>query len=266
MEDVERFPGERFFPARVCSPAGAMLRWAPTVIRRIFNALALATAALSAWPPSPVRAQVPAPPRLSALASEPDWSRLEQYQGTMDRAQFMQLLDTVYAPGGAWKQTISIALEGAHILTTGSNRWLLKFASDGNALPQSPAQYWRPLAALPKGPRPLEGVKIALDPGHLGGKWARMEERWFQLGADTVPVAEGDMTLLTARLLAAKLTRDGAQVVFVHNHPEPLTALRPADLRDAAREQLRRQGMAFIRDGYDGPGDPLRMNSIQWTS
>jgi N-acetylmuramoyl-L-alanine amidase len=206
--------------------------------------------------------------RVSALAREPDWTRLEVYQGRMGREEFTRLLDTVYAPNGAWKSTIQISDDGAHVLTTGTNRWVLRFADEGKGT--DAPQYWRRLggapAGAPAGGEPLKGVRIALDPGHLGGSWAKMEERWFQIGAGTTPVAEGDMTLLTARLLAARLKSEGAEVVFVKNSAEPVTKLRPADLRDAAREQLKKQGMAIIRDKYDGAADELRMNSVQWTS
>jgi hypothetical protein len=209
------------------------------------------------------RAEEPAA-RLSALASEPDWTKLERYEGTMSRAEFTRLLDTVYAPGGAWKNTISMADDGAHVLTTGTDRWVLRFSDQGKEA--EPPRYWKPLDTLPPAARPLAGLRIGLDPGHLGGEWARMEERWFQIGAGTVPVAEGDMTLLTSRLLAAKLKSEGADVVYVRNDTEPATKLRPADLRDAAKAQLRRQGMAIIRDKYGGAADELRMNSVQWTS
>jgi len=202
--------------------------------------------------------------RVSALAKEPDWTRLEQTQGTMGREEFVRLLDTVYAPGGAWKNTIEMEGDGAHVLTTGTNRWVLRFAKDGEAK-EAPA-YWKRLTGLGMGSPPLRGVTIGLDPGHLGAEWAKMEERWFQIGTGTVPVAEGDMTLLTARLLAPKLKAMGANVVFVRDDSEPVTPLRPADLRDAARAALQRQGLRFIRDGYDGPADPLKMNSVQWTS
>ena len=202
--------------------------------------------------------------RLSALATEPDWTNLEQYQGTMGREEFVRLLDTVYAPGGAWKDSIDIEADGAHVLTTGTERWVLRFAEDGHAT--EPARYWKPLDTLPASKLPLAGLTIGLDPGHLGGDWAKMEERWFQLAAGTLPVAEGDMTLLTAHILAPMLEADGAKVVFVHGAPGPITKLRPADLRDAAIAQLKRQGNAILRDKYGGPADELRMNSIQWTS
>ncbi len=182
----------------------------------------------------------------------------------MDRAEFVRLLDTVYAPGGAWKDTITIDADGAHILTTGTSRWLLRFADDG--APKQPPRYWKPLDTMPPANPPLAGLTIALDPGHLGGQWAKMEERWFQIRPGTLPVAEGDMTLITSRLLAAKLEADGAKVVFVRDSAGPLTKLRPADLQDEARAQLKRQGMAFIRQNYNGPADELRMNSVKWTS
>jgi N-acetylmuramoyl-L-alanine amidase len=205
--------------------------------------------------------------RLSTLAKEPDWTRLERYQGTMGREEFVRLLDTVYAPGGAWKNVIEMEGDGAHILTTGTNRWVLRFADEGTG--KEARRYWKRLDGLGApavATRPLDGVTIALDPGHLGGDWAKMEERWFQIGAGTIPVAEGDMTLLTSQLLAAKLKDLGANVVFVRDGTEPITKLRPADLREVARAELHRQGLHFIRDGYDGHGDLLKMNSVQWTS
>ena len=92
-----------------------------------------------------------------------------------------------------------------------------------------------------------------------------MEERWFQIGGGK-PVAEGDMTLLTAQLLAARLRQFGAKVSLVRSSAEPSTAERPEDLRKAAADELKRQGLLFIRDRYNGPADPLKQNSIQWES
>ena len=77
---------------------------------------------------------------------------------------------------------------------------------------------WRPAKSLPPAERnkPLSGLRIALDPGHLGGSWAKMEERWFQVG-DSKPVQEGDLTLSVARLLATRLRDLGAKVSFVRS-------------------------------------------------
>ena len=84
----------------------------------------------------------------------------------------------------------------------------------------------RNLSRQRKRRKPLSGLKIALDPGHLGGKWAKMEERWFQVG-DSQPVQEGDLTLRVARLLATRLRDLGAKVSFV----EVPTSRLPASAR-----------------------------------
>jgi N-acetylmuramoyl-L-alanine amidase len=89
--------------------------------------------------------------------------------------------------------------------------------------------------------KPLAGLKIAIDPGHIGGKWAKMEERWFQIG-NSAPVMEGDMTLRVAKLLVPRLKALGAQVSLTRSGSEPLTSRRPADLRKAAVESLREKG------------------------
>ena len=243
-------------------------RGVPWLIRAAAFALVCLALRLSAQTPAP--AAVPPPARLSALAVEPDWSKLDAYQGTMTRTDFANLLDTVYAPAGAWKAVIDIQPDGAHILTTGTARMLLRFADDSAGPAKNPPRYWQPISRITarhgSGRKPLAGITIALDPGHLGGAWAKMEERWFQISPDSKPVTEGDMTLLTSRLLATKLEAAGANVEFVRNDTQPITSLRPPDLLDEARAQLKRQGLAFIRDTYNGPADPLKMNSVQWTS
>ena len=113
--------------------------------------------------------------------------------------------------------------------------------------------------------KPLAGVKIAIDPGHLGGDWAKMEERWFQIG-DTLPVTEGDMTLRVAQLLAPQLTALGAEVTLVRNAAGPTTPERPKTLREAARGALALQGTANPPETYADASDPLRATSVQFQS
>jgi hypothetical protein len=109
-------------------------------------------------------------------------------------------------------------------------------------------------------------VRIALDPGHLGGRWAHLEERWFQIG-DAAPVTEGDMTLRVARLLGDRLRALGAaRVTLLRDSDEPATTRRPADLVEDARRQLADGGITAPRSSYDGPADPERQLSIPWVS
>jgi hypothetical protein len=119
-------------------------------------------------------------------------------------------------------------------------------------------------------PRPkkagvLSGVKIALDPGHIGGEWAKMEERWFKSG-DAPPVEEGEMTLRVAKMLAAKLRELGARVSFVRDKAEPVTPFRASDFRETARGILKAGGNENPPEEFEGPDDPLREQSVRWQS
>ncbi len=203
--------------------------------------------------------------RLSPLAGPPDWAQLEAFQETITRAEFTRLLDTIYAPGGAAKGLIDVADDAAVIKTTLTPPadFRLRFAQDDAAAKAVP-RTWKPAAQLPIAPadQPLAGVKIALDPGHLGGAWAKMEERFFQIG-ESRPVVEGEMTLRVAQLLAPRLRALGAEVVNIREALEPTTAARPDTLRDAARAELARLGIEAPRENHDGANDPLRGQTVQ---
>jgi hypothetical protein len=201
--------------------------------------------------------------KLTPLAPAPDWDRLEPFQETITAAEFAQLLGEVYAPDGAASGIIELNETEARILKDAAlQTWFtLRFAATA---PRPVPRFWRPAASIPTtAAKPLAGVKIAIDPGHLGGKWAKMEERWFVIGGGK-PVAEGDMTLLVAKLLAPRLRKLGAEVSLVRKSAVPLTGRRPEDLRAAAITELRTGGIVFTRPVHSGPDDPLKENSILW--
>ncbi len=161
----------------------------------------------------------------------------------MTRDEFLTLLNTVYAQGGAWRGVISVSDKNAVIRThDGASPFLLRFAPSVAEAKAAPS-YWRPRRMLPPGEtgKPLAGLRIALDPGHLGGYWAKMEERWFQIGNST-PVTEGDMTLRVAKLIERRLEDLGAEVMLTRSKPGPVTPLRPEHLRKAAADSLQDKG------------------------
>jgi len=212
-----------------------------------------------------VRAQ-----RLSPLAPVPDWRELEAFQETITRAEFAQLLDAVYAPGDAARGLITVS-DAAAVIRTSLNpaaEIQLRFAPIA-ATAKVPPRDWRPAASMGPAPadRPLAGVKIALDPGHLGGDWAKMEERWFQVGSSK-PVEEGALTLRVAQVLAPQLRALGAEVSFVREKLGPTSPEKPETLRAAARAELALQGITNPRLTYD-PAlavDPTRGQTVQWQS
>ncbi len=204
--------------------------------------------------------------RLSPLAPAPDWTELDAFQDTITRAEFMELLDTVYAPGEAARGVITVGDDDAIVRTSlhPAAEWRLRFSPES----KSPTRYWRAAAALGPAPagQPLAGVKIALDPGHLGGEWAKMEERWFQVG-ESKPVVEGEMTLRVAELLAPQLRALGAEVAFVRARIGPTTPTRPATLAAAARAELALHGIANPRATYSpAQTGPERAETVQWQS
>jgi N-acetylmuramoyl-L-alanine amidase len=183
-------------------------------------------------PPTP-----PLPPALSVLGEMPDWTSLEVFQNTITRADFERLLTSVFTTGTAWEKFIEIDDAEARIHTGDAKSpalFHLRFASPGHASP-TPRQ-WKSAAELPPAPPeiPLAGLRIAIDPGHIGGPWAQLEERWFLVDKGT-PIREGDMTLTVAWLLKPRLESLGATVSLVRNQTEPVTPLRPENLLELAR-------------------------------
>ncbi len=191
--------------------------------------------------PAPSKLNPPALPEsapLSMLAASPDWSSLEIYQNSITPKEFLQLLTTVFTTGNAWQTWIQIDEAEARIQTGNSapnTTFHLRFAQPETRI--TAPRYWRTPNELPP-PNPgkiLAGLKIAIDPGHLGGAWAKMEERWFVIGSET-PVEEGTMTLQVAQLLKPRLEALGATVTLVRQTLEPVTPIRPADLLSLAQQ------------------------------
>jgi N-acetylmuramoyl-L-alanine amidase len=178
----------------------------------------------------------PTPPTLSMLAAPPDWSALEIYQNTISREEFERLLTTVFTTGNAWQSCIEIDATEARIQTANSpdgEIFHLRFAPAESTA----RRHWRSAKELPPTTpdKPLAGLKIAIDPGHIGGEWAKLEERWFVV-AGGAPVQEGDMTLRVANLLKPRLEALGATISLVREKTEPVTAIRPDALLPLAQD------------------------------
>ena len=205
---------------------------------------------------------------LGVLGTNPRWNVLEKYQGTITHDEFSRLVQDVYCTHGFAPDLIEISEKTARVLMNRESQkfFTLRFAETAAGHKPVP-RLWRPAKFLPpaRAEKPLFGLRIALDPGHLGGKWAKMEERWFQVDA-TVPVQEGDLTLRVARLLAPRLRELGAKVSFIRNSEEPITAKRPNDFRELARKILIRNGVPRPREDVLGANDPAKEQTIRWQS
>ena len=228
-------------PSRISSP----------VSRRHF--VAAASTAMAALPLGCRRQPTTAATRppawiLTPLATAPDWSRLTPWHGTLTSEEFTNLIDSILThKPGAWFTHVQIR-PGEALIRTASREagtghtHVFPFASHATPSPAA-ARYWRRAEDLPPtaATRPLDGVRIAIDPGHLGGPWATMEQRSFQY-RDLPPIREGDLTLATAQLLKPRLENLGASVFLLRESSSPLTPLRPTELVAAARQSLAAEG------------------------
>jgi N-acetylmuramoyl-L-alanine amidase len=218
-------------------------------------------------------AQPPAISRLASLspmASAPDWTELLPLAKRLTRQEVERALTSIYTSTGT-PFTPPWRLEGnALFIQTGSMQQPEeKLELAARAEPWGSAnRYWHRATELPllkAGEPVLKGLHIALDPGHIGGAYARMEERHlsFQPGE---AIQEGDLTLLAAQVLKERLQALGAYVSLVRDRTEPVTKQRPAELRDVARKVLKESGFAEPVESYEGINGDAKLLTVQWQS
>lgn len=161
----------------------------------------------------------------SLAVSAADWSALEQYQRTISRPDFDNLLGHVYCPSGAFTNYLTFTTNSVTVFSTMEKTnpplFTLRFSAAASSLVPHPPAFKR----------------IALDPGHIGGEWARMEERFFERGKDR-PVQEAVLNLTVARLLKTRLEAAGAQVSLTKDNFAPVTDKRPEDFHTQAEQEI----------------------------
>ena len=195
-------------------------------------------------PENPLEIYIPEDyhPDYSDLGTAPDWQDLEAFSGTITKERFEFLLDEVFTVGDRWKSLIQ--LEDTHaILQTGIPEGpatvRIDFAQNAEAQ-KAPNTYWKSTAELPATTPelPLKGLHIAIDAGHIGGDFAKLEERWFSIN-NGIPVREGNLTLDVAHTLKPKLQALGAKVTLVRNTPEPVIKRQVEDFEWYANSKLK---------------------------
>ena len=177
-------------------------------------------------------------PKTSSVETLPKWSLLDPWQKALTKDQFQQALSQVYCPRKEWwKSWIVIEKNGARIRKqAGKDEWYqLSFC-------EKPKKS----TALGTKRESLKGLRIALDPGHIGGKYSEMEGRHFVIGKG-VPVKEGDLSLQVAKKLDAILSSLGAEVFLVREKSEPVTSKKPKDFAKEAEEWIAGRGLAHLK-------------------
>ncbi|MDF1825777.1 MAG: N-acetylmuramoyl-L-alanine amidase [Verrucomicrobiales bacterium] len=173
--------------------------------------------------PDPPLAPLVHPPR----GFEPDWEALNAYHGTISADELRTLIEDVYTVDDTWMQVIAIEGDRATVQTSGVP-FVLRLREGGATAPVEVPRYWRSGISLRE-------MHIAIDPGHIGGDFARIEERHFGRPQDR-PVREGELTLMTAKRLKPILEEMGARVSLVRDSNAPVTAKRAADFLNLYQE------------------------------
>lgn len=219
-------------------------------------------------PPAPPPAPATRWDRLSALGTRPDWLKLQSFHQTLTRSEFETAIRDVYSDGSPFPPPWKLESDGV-VVQTGDPlkpEARIAFASHAQA-PLPGTRTWRSAAEMPplNGRPLLSDIHIAIDPGHIGGGYAQMEERMLSF-AHAESIQEGDLTLTTARVLAERLKALGAYVSLVRDRAEPVTQQRPADLIVPARQILADAGFPQPQENYSGVTGDAKILTVQWQS
>jgi N-acetylmuramoyl-L-alanine amidase len=168
---------------------------------------------------------------------------LDSYQETITKTEFCRLIDKVYNPSKTVYKYLTLYDDFAEFFEDGGRTNLvfsLQFAQPDEAPQRARKTFrdFRELKSLENPSRqPLKGVRIVLDPGHIGGAWSDIEERSV-LYKDLAIIREGDLNLKTAKLIKGRLEKAGALVYVTHEKPEPVTSTRPQDFMEEAKASV----------------------------
>lgn len=164
------------------------------------------------------------------LESTVDWEALDKNQGELTKSEFLDALERVYAPGGEWQKWIRIDEDGAWVQKTRENpkdEYFLRFRNEEDVALE---------VSLPRG-MGLKGLRIAIDPGHIGGQYAAVEERLVTIGDGRV-AKEGDLTLATAKRVRKLLEDQGAVVWLTRETADPVSPYSPQDYLEEAKRRI----------------------------
>ncbi len=257
-------------PASVPAPAATQApASAPAPSAAPTSAEAPAVGPLAADSPSAPLTPAPAilaKPKLSPLATPPKWDELKAYDGVLTRAQFEKAISHVYGNGSNFPPPWKLDDQGIIVDTTPGKLPVRITFRPATAEARQVTHYWRAakdLRPLEPGQPSLKGVHIALDPGHIGGGYAHLEERWLSMNPGE-EIMEGRIVLQVAQLLKPRLEALGARVSMVRESENPLTKDTPESLRDEALKVLHEAGIASPKDTYTDPRDEARILSVQW--
>ncbi len=172
----------------------------------------------------------------SDVQSKLPWDHLKKYDDTLTLKDFKKLVK-IYSPDGSLYAYLKITPHTIDIYSESTKtkpplfRLLLAQKHDSKKKFPPPFKDFKKQATFQK---PLQGLRILIDPGHIGGSYAEMEQRILRR-EDGATIQEGDLNLKTALLLQKQLTHYGAKVYLTKNKLSPITQKKPQDFLKQAK-------------------------------
>lgn len=192
--------------------------------------------------------------------SQPQVERLAGLQTAAGLARVLPYLD----PTGQFARFSASEAGGVSVFRDRDSREQLDFSvplrPENSPPPPDPrAERWGAIAGLPP-ERALEGVRVALDPGHMGGeRWDRLTGKFVRDGQGR-RLSEGLLALQTCLLLERELRALGAEVLLTRRGLAPVTEIpyERLDVEHFARLELRQSALqgwftALLSAGPAGP-------------
>ena len=190
-----------------------------------------------------VRRQIPVP-YTNEEHARPDFRELKKYDGLRTKAEFFRHLAAFINPDGEILRHIHV-LEDSFLPDPENDSLEIRFKPGGPLA--DPASLFdteekerrgHPLARpepRKKGSGSLKGLRIAVDPGHFGGKYSRFEYRHISWpdnpSGEEIVVREGELTMRTALELKKKLEQKGALVHLTRSWSHPGHPYNPGYFR-----------------------------------
>jgi len=152
--------------------------------------------------------------------------------GSVDRAGLERLLDERFLPHSDWRG----AFDPGSVSETDGRDWRTPEEIAGSRAEDA---------------APLEGLRLALDPGHIGGAWAAHEGREFRIEEGDHWIREGELVLEVALLVRERLESLGAEVILLRETNERVNPRDPVDYLPRMAERFpppRGGGLAAMAD------------------
>jgi len=196
---------------------------------------------------------------MEELLREPtsaEWKALAQFDGTLTRADFEARLDQVFDPAHGLRPYLRVDEHEVAVFAAGGHHdqplVVIRFAA-APSLRRPVRVLFRPpeefrLRRTAPADRPLAGLRVAIDPADIGGRWAQWEDRSVEFRGFG-RINEGDLNLLVALRLRTDLERLGAVVFLVRDRAEPVLSVPPDELIGDVENLLQKEP-ALVPPGF----------------